>query len=491
MKNILVPIEDHRFIPSVLQTAQLVATKFASRIEAVALGPDFEALVAANFTFSVSISDEKAQRVLQVQLRQIFDDFCRKQAETTGTKTTFAWNDEGLFTDTKVGAYGRVFDLTVVGRPGSDSRDPRQLTLEAALFDSGRPIIVAPPQPPRTIGEVIAVAWNASTETARTVGFAMPFLKTAKQVIVISVTGAMSPGPSPDLLVQALQRHGLQVSLEVITDNTQGAGRSSFAVPRRWAPTCWSRAATRRAGCAKWCSAARPAKSSPKPSSPSSWPIEALLPPLEALGIGGIEANHQMSVSFVVVTAHHFPVAVDPGDGCSVGQRDVHLDELPFGRQDAVEQSQKRIQPVSGDGRDRHHLAVALGLVEHLRQANSPSRSILFSASTRPWSTAARFPIRAGPSRRRILGLAVGMGDVAHMNDHVGLQHFFERGPKGRHQFVRQIRNETHRIGQNDGAAGGQRQRPHGRIEGGEQWSLATTWAAVRALNSVDLPALV
>jgi nucleotide-binding universal stress UspA family protein len=225
MKNILVPIEDHRFIPSVLQSAKLVATKFASRIEAVALGPDFEALVAANFTFSVSITDEKAQHVLQNQLHQIFDDFRRTQAESPDAKIEFAWNDGGLFTDTKVGAYGRVFDLTIVGRPGSDSHDPRQLTLEAALFDSGRPIVVAPPQPPKSIGEVIAVAWNASTETARTVGFAMPFLKKAKQVVVIAVTGAMSPGPSPDLLAQALRRHGLQVGLEVITDNSQGAGR--------------------------------------------------------------------------------------------------------------------------------------------------------------------------------------------------------------------------------------------------------------------------
>ena len=39
---------------------------------------------------------------------------------------------------------------------------------------------MTPQVPPQTIGENIVIAWNNSTETARTVAFAMPFLERAK-----------------------------------------------------------------------------------------------------------------------------------------------------------------------------------------------------------------------------------------------------------------------------------------------------------------------
>ncbi len=229
MKNILVPLEDHRGNPSVFQTAQLVSDMFGSRIEVVPLGPDFEALIAAHFAFPVAVGNEKAQRELLAQLRGIFDEFERSRPQPATGEGSLAWNGADLFSDIKIGAYGRVFDLTVVGRPSADPRDPRQATLETVLFESGRPILVAPPQPPRTIGEVVVIAWNASTETARTVGFAMPFLKKARKVVIVSVTGAMSPGPGPDLLVGALQRHGLDVSLEVVNSGQQSAGQVILA----------------------------------------------------------------------------------------------------------------------------------------------------------------------------------------------------------------------------------------------------------------------
>ncbi|PKU23245.1 universal stress protein [Telmatospirillum siberiense] len=226
MKNILVPLEDHRGNPSVFRTAELIAGKFGSRVEVVPLGPDFDALIAAHFAFPIAVGNEKAQRELLTQLRAIFEE--RNRSLPAGQ--AFAWNGDDLFSDIKIGAYGRVFDLTIVGRPSADPRDPRQATLETVLFESGRPILVAPPQPPKgPIGEVIVIAWNASTETARTVGFAMPFLKGARKVIIVSVNGAMSPGPGPELLAESLKRHGLDVTHEVLSDNSQSAGRLILA----------------------------------------------------------------------------------------------------------------------------------------------------------------------------------------------------------------------------------------------------------------------
>ena len=42
------------------------------------------------------------------------------------------------------------------------------------------------------------VAWNGSTEQARTNAFAMPLLREAEQVTVLTVEGGMTPGPAGD-----------------------------------------------------------------------------------------------------------------------------------------------------------------------------------------------------------------------------------------------------------------------------------------------------
>ena len=105
-----------------------------------------------------------------------------------------------------LGSLGRVHDITVIGRPGG--RGSRMTALEAALFDSGRPVLMAPPAPPSSFGETVLIHWNASTETARCMLFAMPLLKQARSVSFIAVEGAIERldrfevAACPDLLVK-------------------------------------------------------------------------------------------------------------------------------------------------------------------------------------------------------------------------------------------------------------------------------------------------
>jgi len=68
----------------------------------------------------------------------------------------------------------------------------------------------------------VLVAWNGSTETARTVAFAMPFLKRAESVQVVSVEGGMTPGPSSENLAAMLSRHGIAAIARHVT----GRGRT-------------------------------------------------------------------------------------------------------------------------------------------------------------------------------------------------------------------------------------------------------------------------
>ena len=122
---------------------------------------------------------------------------------------------------------GRVYDLIVVEQP-EKLASIAEATLEDALFESGRPVMMVPKRPPPSLGEVVAIAWNGSTETAVTVAMGMPFLKQAKRVVVVAVGPQHMPEPGPERrgAGSALERHGLQVSLRTAYGRQKPQGES-------------------------------------------------------------------------------------------------------------------------------------------------------------------------------------------------------------------------------------------------------------------------
>jgi nucleotide-binding universal stress UspA family protein len=122
---------------------------------------------------------------------------------------TASWFEAGKPAQDTLGGRGRAFDLIVVGRPIPGQFAPSMVALETALFESGRPLLIVPPGEVGTIGAKIAIAWNGSTETARTIALAMPFLARADEVMVISVEEGMVPGPSGQDIAQNLARGGI------------------------------------------------------------------------------------------------------------------------------------------------------------------------------------------------------------------------------------------------------------------------------------------
>ena len=67
------------------------------------------------------------------------------------------------------------------------------------------------------------------------------------------------------------------------------------------------------------------------------------------------------------------------------------------------------------------------------------------------------------------LRLGVAMRHVAHMQDQVGLDDFFQRGAERSHEHGRQVRDESDGVGQDDAIAMRQVDGAQGRIERREQ----------------------
>lgn len=230
MKTILVPVEDHPSTQPVVETALLVAHHFAARLDGIALSQDIPAL-AVEMTAAWTLSLDSNDRDRAVQAKRHFINLMLSRAVPRAGQTPFEtacyrWRSDEVIRDGQFGALGRVFDMIVLGRPDGKTGVPRHSTFEAALFESGRPLLLAPPVSPKTIGSAIVVAWNGSTETARAVAFAMPFLKRADQVSVLSVEGGMVEGPSGEELSEALRANGIHASAVTRSNGGRSTGEA-------------------------------------------------------------------------------------------------------------------------------------------------------------------------------------------------------------------------------------------------------------------------
>jgi len=226
MKNLLVPVELHSSIDSTFATALLFARRFGSYIEGMPLGPDLPDLVAFDMPVSWTVADQNTWRELADESRRQFETTMVEAGvpahENAPNDLSWGWAGETAFGDSHVSSYARIFDVTVLGRPGPERGDARMATAEATLFESGRPIVLAPPKAPTSLGDTVVIAWNQSIETTRTTAFAMPVLQRARKVFVMTIPEHKIEGPTGDQLAHNLRANG--VPAEAI--ERSGKGRS-------------------------------------------------------------------------------------------------------------------------------------------------------------------------------------------------------------------------------------------------------------------------
>jgi nucleotide-binding universal stress UspA family protein len=117
------------------------------------------------------------------------------------------------------GRIARRFDLAVVAQAEPDQGGAQDLMIEAALFQSGRPVIVVPyiQRAPLTLDRVL-IGWDGSRTAARAIGDAMPLLAGAKAVdiVVVATVRAKSDEITGAAIARHLARHGLSVDVKRI-----------------------------------------------------------------------------------------------------------------------------------------------------------------------------------------------------------------------------------------------------------------------------------
>ena len=250
IKTILVPAMGSETDVGVFASALAVARPLGAHLGFLHICID-AATFAATITPEVSSGhvltdminrmEEEAQEREQ-KAKQLFGTFCRREglvvAETPPIQSerSARWLRENGSESYWLAEYARTADLLVVGRPDDDQRVPSDM-LEAALINSGRPLLILPSVPISALPDTVVIAWKATPEAARAVTAAMPFLSLAKQIVIMTVaedeTTIEEEGAAR--LMANLRWDGFPASVRRLQPSPHGAAETLLAAAREHA----------------------------------------------------------------------------------------------------------------------------------------------------------------------------------------------------------------------------------------------------------------
>lgn len=127
----------------------------------------------------------------------------------------------------------RAYDMAIVPSYGHAETSA---IIESLVFDSGRPVILLPPE--GAAGhrfESLLIAWDGSRAAARAMGDSLPLCVKARNVAVVAVTGEKDLRDAPTLAdaVRHLARHGIEADAFDIAADGVDAGAALMAHCRR------------------------------------------------------------------------------------------------------------------------------------------------------------------------------------------------------------------------------------------------------------------
>lgn len=223
IKTILVSADGSSGCEATLGAAVDLGRRFTAHLDVLHVRPDASSLIPYA---SEGLSAAMIEQIIEAGRRSA-------EERTAGAKTAFdRFNTAGLSASWQVAtgseaeivaAAGRLSDLIVIGRPNDSDETPWRATLDAVLFDTGRPVLILPRKRPSSIGDRVAVAWNGSAQAAGAVAAALPFLRSAKQVTIVSA-GSIAPYASAAGLVTYLARHDVQATAKVFEPGSTPVG---------------------------------------------------------------------------------------------------------------------------------------------------------------------------------------------------------------------------------------------------------------------------
>ncbi len=247
IKSILVPLDGSDGAADALNTAKAVAADHVAHIDVLHVRANprdsvpllGEGMSGAMLEDIVQATQQETERRAAIA-REMFDVLCAEDGITESDDppanegVTASWRSLEGREDEVVALQGRLADLIVVPRPVDDATVSATLTLNAALVETGRGVLVVPPGGAGAVGRKIAISWNGSAEAARAVAAAMPLILAADAVKVLTVDMDQSGNAMAADLARYLRAHGVTAAIETSPVIEQNVGETVLSRCADW-----------------------------------------------------------------------------------------------------------------------------------------------------------------------------------------------------------------------------------------------------------------
>jgi nucleotide-binding universal stress UspA family protein len=226
VRKFLLPVRSSASADTALQTGLMLAKMWNAHLQVLHVRSDArdiapfpgEGLSGALIEDMLNAT-EREHGTQARHLRELFEaateaavvpmgDAMRGLNEPSASFTTLTGREEQV-----IAYQARLADLTIVPHPQAGEDVATADALHAVLFDSGRPVLLAPLEPPKSIGKRIAIAWNGTANAASALGSVMPFVRQAEAVRILVSEDYVRPGPTGVEVAEYISHHGVNADV--------------------------------------------------------------------------------------------------------------------------------------------------------------------------------------------------------------------------------------------------------------------------------------
>ena len=247
IRRILLPLTGTAAGGAALQTALMIARAWNAHVTALHVRIDSRdvaplageglsgAMIEEMMAATEKESSDRAQAVRAMFERFVADnhvtvaDGRSGPAGATASFASVTGREEDL-----VSQQARLADLTVVPHPEAGEDVSSSDALHAVLFDSGRPVLIAPRTAPPSIGTRICIAWNGTAESSAAVHAVLPWAERADAVRVLSAEEYQRRGPGAQNLADYLAMHDVRAELATFRPIDRDVGAGMLAAAREF-----------------------------------------------------------------------------------------------------------------------------------------------------------------------------------------------------------------------------------------------------------------
>ncbi|MAT22851.1 MAG: hypothetical protein CML86_05065 [Rhodobiaceae bacterium] len=228
MRNILLPFEYIETIPHLIDCAVSLAKKYNSSVSGVAIHQRIDSFIAqeGSIVFDSLHHDENKEEAIKYKEKFIDHINILKKSDTDLKDLKYKWLSEELENQKYLGDLSRVYNVVIISRPYQELQSASLSSIQTTLFDGGRPVMLIPMNKQIDIGKKVVISWNCTTESSRAVFAALPILKQASDVTILTVEKVITDGPSGEQVSELLASHGIDAKPVTISGDEKKIGDS-------------------------------------------------------------------------------------------------------------------------------------------------------------------------------------------------------------------------------------------------------------------------